>query len=62
MTDSKAAMFTAKPVTVPARCLSASLPLIRFQGSFTWMYWLPWREMVRILRKASRIRAFSSSW
>lgn len=56
------AMFTATPVTVPARCLqgrkpsintssqpytplppispylSVSSPLIRFQGSFTWMY------------------------
>lgn len=58
------AMFTATPVTVPARCLrgketlhqcqlpalppcpsspslpylSFSSPLIRLQGSFTWMY------------------------
>lgn len=35
--------------------LSSSPPLIRFQGSFTWIYWLPCRDMVRILRKASRI-------
>lgn len=63
MTASREAMFTATPVTVPARCLpgrkplhqrqlpgrgppvllnssylSSSLPLILFQGSFTWMY------------------------
>lgn len=35
--------------------LSDSPPFIFFQGSLTWMYWLPWREMFRMCFRASRI-------
>lgn len=35
--------------------LSASPPLIFFQGSLTWMYWLPCREMLRMCFRESRI-------
>lgn len=53
-------------VAVPSLCpqtplcptdphLSLSSPLMRFQGSFTWMYWLPWREMLSTHLSASRM-------
>lgn len=35
--------------------LSASPAFIFFQGSLTWMYWLPWREMLRMCFRESRI-------